>query len=178
MLTKDNFFKIGRIKKKVGRNEEYLISITTNIDIFDVLGDVLFLDINGCDLLPIFPESYSEQASNAIKVKLINPVSLEHNSYINKDVYIPKEIIDSMDLNISEMDLVGWKVCDTKAGYIGKIVDTITSSQQVVLIINNNKDGENGEIMVPLHEDLIENSDIESKTITFQLPDGLLDLNE
>lgn len=178
MLSKDNFFKIGKIKKKVGKNEEYLIGITTSVDVFDILENTLFLDINACDLLPIFAESYSEQASNVIKVKFDSPLSLDSSTYINKDVYISKELIENMDLSISDMDLIGWKINDVKLGYIGKVVDTITSSQQIVLIINHYIDNEVEEIMIPLHDDLIEESDVENKVIVFSLPEGLLNLNK
>lgn len=178
MLSKDNFFKIGRIKKKVGKNDEYLISITTSVDVFDILENTLFLDINACDLLPIFAESYSEQASNVIKVKFDSPFTSDSSTYINKDVYINKELIENMDLSISDMDLIGWKINDVKLGYIGKVVDTITSSQQIVLIINRYTDNEAEEIMIPLHDDLIEDSDVENKVIVFSLPEGLLNLNK
>ena len=76
------------------------------------------------------------------------------------------------------MDLIGWKINDVKLGYIGKVVDTITSSQQIVLIINRYTDNEAEEIMIPLHDDLIEDSDVENKVIVFSLPEGLLNLNK
>ena len=37
MLQKDNFVKIGKIKKKVGKGNEYVMTLSTNLDIFSVL---------------------------------------------------------------------------------------------------------------------------------------------
>ncbi|MBR6492224.1 MAG: PRC-barrel domain-containing protein [Bacteroidales bacterium] len=175
MLQKDNFVKIGKIKKKVGKGNEYVMTLSTNLDIFSVLDDTLFVDINGCDLLPVFPELYSEQSPRNIKIRF-NDMN-NNGTYLNKDVYVPKDLLNGLEVQVSDMDLIGWNVYDTKAGYIGKIVDTIVSSQQAVLIVSRSKEVTD-EIMIPLHEDLIDNSNIEEKSITFNLPDGLLDIND
>ena len=178
MLLKNNYIKIGKIKKKIDRNKgEYILYLSVKFDVFSMLDNILFIDVNNCDLLPVFPESYSEQSSNIIKIKFNEP-SPEYNQniYLNKDVYIPKELIGNENVTVTDLDITGWTVKDVNYGTVGTVSDIIDNKQQIILIVNNNSTPSN-EIMIPLHQDLIIDSNLDNKTITFKLPDGLLNLN-
>ena len=71
-------------------------------------------------------------------------------------------------------DLEGFRLFDAKDNYIGTIEEVMENPGQIVLRVISD-DG--GEILVPLHEDLIVETDHANKILTMDLPEGLTDLN-
>ena len=178
--NKDDFFKIGKVKKKTGKNNnEFLIVKTTDIDIFALLDDTIFVDVNGCDLLPVFPIAYSEQNKNTVKVTVDEPfVDINLKKYLNKDAYIPISAIKDLEVDVSNYNLIGWTVYDTLTHFNGVVVDTISSVHQLTLIVRDLNSPDEEEVFIPLNEDLMESYNVQEKHIEFNLPEGLLTINK
>lgn len=70
--------------------------------------------------------------------------------------------------------LAGFRLFDAKDIYIGTIEEVMENPGQIVLRVISDDDGE---ILVPLHEDLIVETDHANKILTMDLPEGLTDLN-
>jgi 16S rRNA processing protein RimM len=70
--------------------------------------------------------------------------------------------------------LDGFRLFDSKDNYIGTIEEVMENPGQTVLRVISDDDGE---ILVPLHEDLIVEADQTNKTLIMDLPEGLTDLN-
>ena len=66
---------------------------------------------------------------------------------------------------------MGFHVYDKVHGYIGDIVDIEDSTINVLFVIK--KEGED-EILLPAHEDFIDDIDKEQKIMEINIPDGLL----
>ena len=69
-------------------------------------------------------------------------------------------------------EIIGFRVLDEKLGHIGKVIQTNHQTSQPILILNNN----GREIMVPLVDEFLIELKRKEKIITFNLPDGLIDL--
>jgi 16S rRNA processing protein RimM len=70
------------------------------------------------------------------------------------------------------LDLVGFELYDSELGRVGVIAEVIDMPQQYLAVVEYQQK----EVLVPLHEDLIQSVDPEAGRITLQLPEGLLDL--
>lgn len=57
MINKNDCLKIGTIKRKFGKNDEFILALCVDFDFFSIANDILLLDINKGDLLPVFPSS-------------------------------------------------------------------------------------------------------------------------
>ncbi len=94
-------------------------------------------------------------------------------SLLKFKMYLPLadfENIEEEDVNA----LIGYKAFEGKKGLIGTIININDESPQILLIIKKEK----REIYIPLVEDFVLSVDPEKKEIHFDLPEGLLELNE
>ena len=66
--------------------------------------------------------------------------------------------------------LVGWKLCLEDGTQAGTITDFEDIPGNPCLYV----DTENGQVMIPLHEELILSVDDENQVLTMQVPEGLL----
>lgn len=89
-------------------------------------------------------------------------------------IYLSLNDFPEMEDNESIQELVGYKVFDTKSGLVGEVYSVNDSTPQVLLNVKNGKK----EIYIPLVEQFIIKVDADAKEIHFDLPDGLLDLND
>ena len=77
----------------------------------------------------------------------------------------PEDAANHLDPN----QLNGYAIIDTKKGNIGTIINTdFITPENAILLLDNR-------IIIPLHPDLVAAIDYDNKTITMNLPDGLID---
>ena len=89
----------------------------------------------------------------------------------NRDVYIPREWVEDSD-NLTWSYFKGFRAVDKKLGEIGEITDIDESTINTLFVVE--KQGE--EILIPVQEEFIAGIDHKKRTITFDLPEGLLSL--
>ncbi len=87
-------------------------------------------------------------------------------------IYIERKYIKNTEAEQSFKSYVGYLV-NNKDQQIGVLNDIQEFPQQLMGVILH----KDQEIMIPLHEDLILAINHDTKTISLELPDGLLDLN-
>lgn len=169
MLKKDDFVYFGKFLKPHGTKGE----IGLQGDKF-VLGDdcdFVACDIDGI-LVPFFFEYCRTKNNDAVILKIERVDSADEARYLtNRDVYIPREWVESED-NLSWNYFRGFTAIDEVAGVLGEIIDTDESTINTLFVIE--RDGE--EILVPAREEFVAGMDHENRTITFSLPDGLVEL--
>lgn len=66
-------------------------------------------------------------------------------------------------------DLIGFRVVDAEAGQLGVIEDVDTSTLNTLIQLT-------GDLVLPLHDDFIEDIDFPGKALFLHLPPGLLEL--
>lgn len=174
MINRNDYIKIGSFKRKFGKNNDLILGLTVNFDVFSIVEDTLFLDLGSGDLLPIFPSEYFEKPPEELRVHFEIPYEgANFDFYLNKDVYLPKNLIPEDLQKISDFDLKGWKVSCEKNKFSAVVNDIVETKQQTLLIVYDGK----AEFMIPFHEDLICSVNFDDKSVVFDLPDGLLDIN-
>jgi len=174
MLDKSNYIKIGKLKKKFGKNGEFILSLRPNLNI-DGLPDnnILFLDLNSAEFLPVFIEYYSDRIADDFRVKFEYPFNINIDYYLGKDVFVEQSFFSEEELSITDFDIIGWTANIPKEKLSHEIIDVINMKMQTIIVISFNEK----EIMIPLHEDFIKSVNVKKKTITLNIPDGLIDLN-
>ena len=92
---------------------------------------------------------------------------------IGCDLYLPLDLLPKLSgNNFYYHEIIGFQVIDTKYGEVGSIVSVNDRTAQALFeIINQGK-----EILIPIIDEFIVSIDRESKILTVQTPDGLLDL--
>ncbi len=171
-MDKVSFFCLGKISKTFGyKGQVIVITNTGTPEKYEKLESV-FVEIKH-ERVPFFITEFSLQFKNAVALKFEDIDSQEEaQKLLGCQVYITeteKKQAEVEELNLDE--LLGFKVTDVAAGYIGEISQIMELPQQSIMQIFQGKK----EILIPLNEDFIRKIDLKKKTMLIAAPDGLIE---
>ena len=169
MIRREEVFKIGRLNKPYGVKGELSFAFTN--DVFCRADcDYLVLLLDGI-FVPFFIEDCRFHSGNTALEKFEGIDSAEKaRQFTNTDVYFPVKYM-SEEEQISSWDFfVDFAVKDIRHGDLGRIVRVDDSTMNVLFVIE--RDGI--EILLPAHEEFIRALDKKTRTLTVEVPDGLL----
>jgi len=168
----EDCFEIGYITKTRGLKGEVQVSFT-----FDepekLKIKAVFVEINN-KLVTIFVANYK------IPMPMIGYFNFEDVDHIDKAQPLTKKKIYLLNKfkpkrkkgEFHFTDLIGFEAHDLQAGDLGEILEVREYPQQFLATIHY----KGNDVLVPLNEAFIVEIDIPNKKISFELPEGLLDL--
>lgn len=168
MIRREDVYRIGKIGKPHGVKGE--VSFQFDDDIFDRTdADILILELDGI-LVPFFMEEYRFRSDSLALMKLEGIDTQERaRELTNCEVFFPREQQDDEE-NLSWAAIIGFTVIDEQTNTpVGTIASVDDSTENVLFEL---EDG----TLIPASEDLITNIDTKKRTITIDLPEGLLEL--
>ena len=132
--------------------------------------DVLFIEKAG-QLVPFAMESISFKDTTAyIKFEDIHSQE-EAAAFKGLKLFLPSDLFAHLVPDDSGT-IIGYKVEDELAGYIGKITEIMQAGPQETLIIENEK----VEILIPFVPHMVVLTDHVLRTVFTRCPEGLIDL--
>ena len=170
MIRDEEVYKIGKIGKTHGVKGE--LSFMFDDDVFDrVDADYLVLSVDGI-LVPFFLEEYRFKSDSTAIVKFEDINTQERARELTGcDVYFPRRLADDEEGELSLGMLVGFQLVDARNGkHIGRIASIDDTTINLLFEL---EDG----TLIPASDDLITAIDQKSRTISINLPEGLLKLN-
>ena len=171
-MTKDTCFYVGKIVKTHGLKGEVTLRIDN--EQFDEIEELNYflLDIND-KLIPYFVENITFH-SNKSFVLFQDLKSLEAaNQLVGISVYLPLDLLPEKDGNdFYSHEVVDFLVIDEEKGELGKVQEIIEyPTQSLIQIVINGK-----EVLIPIHDDIIQDVNREEKKIYIKAPNGLIDM--
>ena len=171
--AKSELLRVARVLKSNGTEGGILIGFR-EIDPEDLnLKEPVFITFDGLPV-PFFIESFSRKGTNRALARLTGVKNLEDAEELTgKDIFAKSEAIDRGDAEedgLTVDDLIGWTLLDAYNEAVGEITDYEDIPGNTCLYVET----KNGQAMIPLHEDLILSVDEESKTISVNVPEGLI----
>ena len=177
MIEKHNCRQIGLIVKAHGIAGEIVIRLFNEFSVDDMDTEFLFLDLDG-GLVPFYLEEARQRNKTDVLAKL-DQIKDEKSAaqVMDAPVYVKKmetavegEAVDEQ--GSSAYQLIGYQCQAIGHGSIGEIVAIKEISKNPLFEI----DHEGKEILIPIVEDFIAGIDDEKRTILFELPEGLIEL--
>ena len=170
MIKEQEVYRIGVIGKAHGVKGE--LSIQIDDDVFDrVDAEYLVLKLDGI-FVPFFMEEYRFKSDSVALVKFEGVDTQERaRELTGVEVYFPRELAEQdEEAELSYSALVGYTLIDNNSG---KPVGTIAYvDEQTINIMFELEDGR----LIPASEELIVDVDQKNRTITLDIPEGILDL--
>lgn len=170
MIKEQEVYKIGLIGKAHGVKGE--LSIQIDDDVFDrVDAEYLVLKLDGI-FVPFFMEEYRFKSDSVALVKFEGVDTQERaRELTGVEVFFPRELAEQdEETELSYAALVGYTLIDNNSG---KPVGTIAYvDEQTINIMFELEDGR----LIPASEELIVDVDQKARTITLDIPEGILDL--
>ena len=158
--------RIAQVLKSNGTEGELLISF------FDVapedidLQEPVYIEIDGLPV-PFYFESFTQRGNSRALVRITGVRSLK-----DADELAGKAIYADYFEEEDENSITGWTVVDESRGIIGIVSDYEDIPGNTCIWVRR-PDGQ--EVLLPLHEDLIQWMDQASRQISMSIPDGLLE---
>lgn len=175
MLNKKDFIPAGSIAKPHGVSGEIAIRIHPGLSIREEGPGFIFVDIEQ-GLVPFRVGSFRHKSENVILVSL--PLLTEEEkikAIVNHSVYFSPEDVGQDSPELTNLNaFTGYKLKDTKEGIIGEISGIQDISNNPLFIV----EGPNGEILIPVAEELVVAIDDEARIVEMEIPEGLVDMNE
>jgi 16S rRNA processing protein RimM len=173
MIDKSESVKIGLIAKPHGIGGEVVARALTGFTSEDLCYEFLFVELDG-GLVPFYVEEVRVKNGEEVLVKFEYVDSQEEARRISgSDVYVSREWLEEQGEELSVGGFVGYKACESEAGELGTIID-IDDQNGVNPLFVIERNGT--EILVPMVDSFISAVDVNNRIVTFELPEGLLDL--
>ena len=157
--------KIAQVLKSNGTDGELLVSF------FDVLPEDIdlqepvFIYFDGLPV-PFYFESFTPRGTNRALVRLTGV----HNLKDADELAGSAIFADYFEEEVDE-DLTGWSVLDAATGAkIGPIIGYEDIPGNLCVYV----DTAQGQVLLPLHQDLVASMDHDKREITLTIPEGLL----
>lgn len=170
MIRQEEVYKIGRIGKPHGFKGE--VQMQCNDDVFDRTdADYLVLDIDGI-MVPFFIDEYRFRSDESVLMKFTDIDSDDKARELTGcNVYFPRHLADSDDAP-SKAEIIGYVIVDANNGNeIGTLESIDESTQNIIFTVRSSDERE---ILIPAI--LMKDINKDTKTISMDIPEGLIDL--
>lgn len=179
MINKNDITPIGNLIKPHGIKGEILASLDYDMDLSDV--QCVILEMDGI-FVPFFIESVRPKSTSSDLIQIEDIDSeIKAKAVCGKELYVLKtdlpESLSESDEGFFTSDLIGFAIYDTDDNRIGEIIDFDDSTDNPLFMVRPVSGDTQNIIYIPVAEDFIEVIDVESRIVTMDLPQGLLDLN-
>jgi len=172
-MTIDDCFYLGKIVRKYSFKGELLIKLDTDQpEIYEHL-DAVFIFV-GNSLIPFFIEQSQLHKSDLLRVKFEEVTTEEDaDALLKSDVYLPLDLLPKLEGDKFYFhEVIGFTIIDNTFGTVGVIKGINDNTSQALFEI----DREGVEILIPMNDEFIKKIDRDSKTITVETPEGLIEL--
>ena len=176
MIKREDVYRIGTIGKPHGVKGE--VSFHFDDDVFDrVDADYLFLEVDGL-LVPFFIDEYRFR-SDETALMTFSGINTEDKAaeLTGCDVYFPRSLAegDDVDVPVSRAEIIGFTIIDNASKQAVGTVKAIDDSTLNTLFEVTTNDGQ--DVLLPVSDDLIRGVDRKGRSITMDIPEGLLNIN-
>jgi len=170
----EKVIRIGKVSRLHGFKGE--LSLKVEPEFMDVLEEVelVFIEVDRKQV-PFFIEHVRFTSTGFALVKF-EEVSTEAEAQRlrNCEVFIREEDMDAEEMEAMEASKMhGYLVIDKHHGELGKVAELVIHPGNSFIVIER----EDGEVMIPFHEDIVVEVDDANKKIHVITPEGLIGLN-
>ena len=159
--------RIAQVLKSNGRNGELLLSFVGIAPEEIDLEEPVFIEFDGLPV-PFYFESFTPRGNTRALVRLTGVHNLtDADELAGAAVYAEDDLYED-----EEEDLTGWTVLDAD----GKKVGTVSAHEDIPGNPCIWVETGHGEVLVPLHEELVLDVDPEKEALRMVIPEGLLNL--
>ena len=171
-MKKQDCYYLGKIVSKFSFKGEILLKLDID-EINSIDFTSIFIEMDNT-LVPYTINKISLHKSSLLRIKFENIDTEEKaNKILKKETFLPLKDLPKLEGNkFYYHEIIGFKVIDEKTGEIGEVVEINDQTSQTIIIINNGVK----KIMIPLVDDFLIDLNKKNKIITFNLPEGLIDL--
>ncbi len=163
---------IGNSMKPFGNDGAIKVNFSLDIKDFSLKNKFIFFELGGC-MIPFRVLEESQNKNHLIVIE--NYTSPEEVNFLrNKSIFFLKSELPKSKSSNDVPQMIGFKVMiKSDADFDGTLLRMEEYPSQMMAIIQSQET----EVLIPWNENFISEIDFESRIIHFDIPDGLLNLN-
>lgn len=177
MIRRSEIFPVGAFNKPHGINGEISASLDYGVD--PSATDCLVVEIDGI-YVPFFIEKVRPKGADSYLITLEDiDDEIMAKGLVNREIFMREahrsRIMPAADEEADGLyaaDLIGFQAFDETGRELGKIVGINDDTANVLFIVQ--APGGDGEILIPVADEFIEDISTENSTIQLSLPEGLI----
>lgn len=172
-MRKEECFYLGKVTSKFSFKGELLIKLDTDEpELYEQMESV-FVEISK-NLIPFFIQSSQLHKSDLLRVRFEDVENeADAEALLGCELYLPLTLLPKLEGNkFYYHEIIGFVAKDLVKGDFGFITGVIENGAQPLFQIDNN----GKQILVPLIDSFIIEVNRTTKTITLDVPVGLIDL--
>lgn len=168
----EGYVHIGKIVAVFGIHGEVLLQHKLGPISWEQI-DAVFIEEKKGSLLPYFIESRRQKSDAEIYLHLENVAVREQAlRLLRRPVFMTEKDFQKNVHPSTPLALLGFTVVDRQKGTLGPLEEVIEAPGQLLIRL----DYHGKEVLIPLHEQILEKIDRKHKTIHVTLPEGLLEI--
>lgn len=172
------YVSIGYTKKTHGLKGELKMSIEARYAEDFLKNERIFLDVKGVKV-PYFIANVRGAGEWIVQLEDVENKEAAYalqsrEIFLRQQDLLPdhKRVIEVEDESLEYEDLIGYTIVDQQLGTIGAIDEVLEMPQQEMAFLRY----KNREVLIPLNDTIIVSIDEAKRTVTMDLPEGLLDM--
>lgn len=167
MITPAEVIQIGNLRKTHGTKGELVCALDN--DLFDIADpDFVILE---CDniLVPFYIEEYRYKNDDTLLLHLEHITNeTQAARLLPCRVFLLRSLLpEQLPVEAIPSDLCGYQVIDSRIGALGKVESIDNSTSNLLFQLT-------GDLLIPMHDDLINQIDDAQRIIRVTLPEGLI----
>ncbi|RQP12151.1 MAG: 16S rRNA processing protein RimM [Chryseobacterium sp.] len=171
-MRKEDCYLLGRIVRRHGLAGNVILKLDTDKPEDYKKLESVFVDVNGL-LVPFFIDKRSWSRSDSMIVGFKNTTEAQIDQLLGKEVFLPLSSLPPLTgTQFYYHEVIGFSVLGTDGSNYGIIESVNDQTAQHYFIL----DRSGKQVIVPIVRDWINEVDRAGKTITMDLPEGLLDV--
>jgi 16S rRNA processing protein RimM len=170
----DKVIRIGKVSRLHGFKGELSLKVDPEFVLSVEDADMLFIEVDQKNV-PFFIESCRLTSTGFVLIKFEEVDNEAKATRLrNCQIFLREEDLIVVEQEGDELKrLVNYSVIDSVHGDLGKVAEVVIMPGNCFLVI----DKEEGEIFIPIHDDIIKEIDDKKLTIKVITPEGLVELN-
>ena len=174
-MKHEQCFQLGYFSRKVGTDGRLSLQMDTDSPVSYIKTESVFVELHG-KLVPFFVLSFRIQPGQSAHVKLEDVDNAEQaDSLTGCPVFLPLEKLPPLDgNNFYYHEVIGWEIKDLTSGVSAGIIKDVLENGPNDLFQLTKDDQE---VLIPVADDWIVSVDRENKSISMNLPEGLIEVN-
>jgi 16S rRNA processing protein RimM len=166
------YYKIGKIVATFGTEGQMVLIHNLRIKTSLKGLETIFIEDAKDSFLPHFIESVKIKNECEVYLKLEEVDTKEQAAiFLKKDIWLSAEDFKKFASDLAPISLLGYQVYNGKMS-LGEIFEVFEQPQQVLCKIEY----QGKEVLIPVHEGIVQKVDRKRKELFLILPEGLLDV--
>ncbi len=169
----DKCYELGIISRTHGLKGEVIMFLDVDFPEEYATLDSVFVEVQAKKLVPYFIKALNLQGKTAItSFEEIDTIE-KAQALMSCKLYLPLDVLPELEEGDFYLhEIIDYQIIDVVKGQLGKVNAIYNNGNQDLIAMTY----QSKEVLIPIVDEIVKNANHETKELTVELPEGLLEL--